>query len=258
MKRAKEFVFKLLSYFRVYPHIFFTFNAFKIYEFKELIRGISFSKDEVILDIGCGSGLQAMLIGKKCKKVIGIDISEKVVSAAQLRAQCVKGTVNSEFRCIELKNAGFEDEYFDKIFSVCVIEHIPNYVEILKEAYRILKKDGQMIFSVDALETIKDKKLIEKHKKEHFVYKYFRREELRTILEEIGFKEVNIYPIFKSDFAKKRFIKRFCNRTIYNYLRRRFKYGYPTSILAYFILRYNEYHCAEKNEGLFLIAKCSK
>lgn len=59
-----------------------------------------------------------------------------------------------------------------------MIEHISNYVEVLREAYRILKKDGQMIFSVDCLESIEDNELLEKHKKEHYVEKYFKREEL--------------------------------------------------------------------------------
>ena len=46
-----------------------------------------------------------------------------------------------------------------------------------------------MIFSVDTLEAIEDKELVEKHKKEHFVKKYFKKEELKTILEEIGFEK---------------------------------------------------------------------
>lgn len=252
IKIIKRLIFRILIYFRLYPPISFTFVPFKIYEFIELQRGIEFSKEELILDIGCSEGLQTMLLGERCKKIIGIDISEKAVATANYLSPYIsksKKRFNSEFHCIKIENAGFENEYFDKIFSICVIEHIPNYIEVLKEAYRILKKDGQMTFSVDALETIEDNKLLEKHKREHFVAKYFKKDELKTILEEIGFNRVDIYPIFKSDFAKKLFIKGINND---------FHYGHLRSILAFYLLRYKEKRCVDEDKGIFLIAKCCK
>ena len=247
--RIKRTFLRILIYFRLYPHIFFSFQPFKIYEFKELLKGIEFSRDELILDIGCGRGLQAVLLGKRCKKVVGVDTSEKAVTPAKLKSRYMKKRINAEFYCMKIKDAEFENEYFDKIFSICVLEHIPNYVEVLGEAHRILKKDGQMIFSVDCLETIEDNKLLEKHKKEHRVESYFEKEELKTILEEIGFNRIEIYPTFKSDFAKKLFIKGIFNK---------FHYGYLRSILAYFILKYREKHCADENKGIVLIVKCYK
>jgi hypothetical protein len=86
-----------------------------------------------------------------------------------------------------------------------------------------------LIFSVDALETIKDKKLIEKHKKEHFVERYFRAKELKTILGEIGFREINIYPIFRSIFANRLFIEGINNNFQYGY-------SYLRLILTFFFL----------------------
>lgn len=252
MKIIKILIFRILIYFRLYPHIFFSFMPFKIYEFIELQRGIEFSRDELILDIGCGGGLQTILLGERCKKIIGIEISEKAVATAKYLSQYIsksKKRFNSEFRCVKIEDAGFESEEFDKIFSICVIEHIPNYAEVLKEAYRILKKDGQMLFSVDSLETIEDNKLLEKHKREHFVEKYFKKEELKTLLEEIGFRNIDIYPIFKSEFAKKFFSKGINNNFHYDHLR---------AILAFYLLRYKEKRCVDEDKGIFLIAKCYK
>lgn len=79
MKIIRRVILKLTAiYFRLYPHIFFTLNHFKIYEFKELLKEHKFSGKELILDLGCGAGLQTMLIGKRYKKVIGIYVSEKL------------------------------------------------------------------------------------------------------------------------------------------------------------------------------------
>jgi len=245
----KECILRILVYFRLYPNIFFTFLPFKIYEFKELLKGIIFSRDELILDIGCGRGLQTMLLGKRCKKIIGIDISEQDINVAKRRSLYMKKRIDSEFYRVRIEDAKFQNEYFDKIFSVCVIEHISNYVEVLIEAYRILKKDGQMIFSVDSLETTEDNEILEKHKKDHLVEHYFNKEELKTLLEKIGFNRINIYPIFKSNFAKRIFIKGIING---------FACGYLRSILAYYILKHKEKYYANENKGIFLIVKCYK
>lgn len=42
----------------------------------------------------------------------------------------------------------FEDNYFDAIFSSEVLEHVENIDEILRELYRVLKKDSYMLVTV--------------------------------------------------------------------------------------------------------------
>ena len=64
----KKLILRILIYFRLYPHIFFTFMPFKIFEFKELQKGIKFSNAELILDIGCGGGFQTMLLERHAKR----------------------------------------------------------------------------------------------------------------------------------------------------------------------------------------------
>ena len=248
--KIKSELFSILKsiYLRI-SNIFFSFHPFKIYEFKELLRGVSFSTDDLILDIGCGDGLLTILLGKRCKKVIGIDISKRSVAKAMLRSWYMKRNINSEFRLVKIEDAGFKDEYFDKIFSICVLEHISNYVTVLKEMFRVLKKEGQLIFSVDSLETIQDKNLIDCHKKKHRVEHYFKKDDLKTILKEIGFKRIIIYPICKGNYANKLFIKG---------IKSNFKFGYFFSILDYFLIKNKESHCNDVNKGIFLIAKCYK
>lgn len=237
-----------LTALEVFPNIFFTFIPFKIFEYKELLKGVKFSKDDIVLDIGCGNGLQTALLAKNCAKVIGIDVSEKDITFAKTYL-CHNRNINVELLNVRLEDAKFVNETFDKIFSICVIEHIDNYREVLKESYRILKINGQMIFSVDSLENIEDKGLIEEHKKIYSVVKYFRIKELKEILTEIGFSKIDIYPIFRSNYAKKKFIRGIKNN---------FKYGYLRSILSYFLLLYKEKTCPNIDKGLFIVAKCYK
>ena len=151
--------------------------------------------------------METLLIGKKCDKIYGIDIFKENLIQAKIKSQIFRNKINSEFKSTTLENAGFKQETFDKIFSICVLEHIFNYNEVLKESYRILKKKGQLIFSFDSLENIDDIKFTSYHQNKFSVKNYFSKEELRDRLKQIGFKKVKIYPIYKSNYAKKRFIK---------------------------------------------------
>jgi hypothetical protein len=57
MKIIEELILRMLIHFKLYPNIFLTFMPFKIYEFKEIQKGIKFLRDDLILDIGCANGL---------------------------------------------------------------------------------------------------------------------------------------------------------------------------------------------------------
>jgi SAM-dependent methyltransferase len=52
--------------------------------------------------------------------------------------------VNNE----DLTNISFENDQFDFVISLEVLEHIPNYKQALKEIFRILKKNGNFILSI--------------------------------------------------------------------------------------------------------------
>ncbi|MBI4095129.1 MAG: class I SAM-dependent methyltransferase [Candidatus Liptonbacteria bacterium] len=94
-----------------------------------------------LLDIGCGSG-QFMSSMKRVgwTEVVGIDFSERAVGVAKKRGlDAHVGTVG------ELR---FPDSHFDAITMHHVFEHLPDPKEMLSEAKRILKDDGEVIITV--------------------------------------------------------------------------------------------------------------
>jgi len=244
---SKRIVKKVSSRTGLYPSTFFLSNALKVFEFKELLKDASIKETDIVLDIGCGRGLQTIMIGKKCKKIIGVDMSKEAVVGARQLASYVP-SVNAEFFCSDARLMKFPISYFDKIFSICVLEHIPNYALVLKECYRILKEGGQLVFSVDSLETIQDVDLIRKHRQDNGVHQYFRSDALYDILDEIGFCQINIHAILRSCFARKLFIKGIKNG---------FRFGYIGSSLQYPMLVRAE-RSSEEKKGIFLVAKCGK
>ena len=242
-------IIKILSVLRLFPIRYFLLsNSFKFFEYNELMKKVQISKDDVILDFGCGGGLNTLLIGKKCKKIIGLDINYQSIYNAKNLSDCTK-QIKSEFICAKLEEAAFTKNLFDKIFSFCVIEHVEDFDSTVKEIFRILKPGGQFIFSVDSLSTIKNDEIINKHKKDHYVKKYFKSDELKDSLSQHRFKKIEIYPIFRSDYSRDLFI---------DGINTQFKVNKIRSIINYYILKLSEQKTKNNNEGIFLLIKCVK
>jgi arsenite methyltransferase len=109
-----------------------------------------------ILDLGSGSGrdcyLLAQLVGSQ-GRVVGVDMTIEQLNVARqyldFHAEQF-GYANVEFHQGYIENLaalGFADESFDVIISNCVINLSPDKDSVLREAYRLLKKGGEMYFS---------------------------------------------------------------------------------------------------------------
>jgi len=198
----KQTLLKTLIPFGLYPHIRFTYSPFKILEFQALMDRVDFRGDERVLDIGCGDGLQTFLIGQQTGPITGIDLNTTFIEQARVYAAKLHPRAEADFLDQPLEAVGFPDDHFDLIFSVCVIEHIPNYEEVLRECYRTLKPGGRILFTVDTLETISDPDLVSKHRADHHVVQYFRPDTLHTLLEGMGFTDLDMETLFRSGLAR--------------------------------------------------------
>ncbi|MFO7890236.1 MAG: class I SAM-dependent methyltransferase [bacterium] len=237
---------KLLYSSRFFPNIYVTGSPFKIYEYHSLLRFTRFSGNELILDLGCGSGLQTCLLAKKSSKVFGLDVGD--LTKAEAKAHRLENKLNIQFINTRLQDAPFSNGMFDKIFSFCVIEHIPEYLEILQLCHSLLKKGGELIISVDSLAGI-PADLKNRHARQHAVSHYFRYEELKDLLTELTFREVRIKPMFCSKLAHTWFRKG---------ILKGFSYGIKKAIMMWLAMSIFEFFCCKRKEGIFLTAHCRK
>ena len=106
----------------------------------------------------------------------------------------------------------FRDASFDHVFSFCVLEHILDLEDVLKELARVLKPGGGLHVSVDSLANISDPDLLRKHKQDHFVVRYFGCESLKRTVQDAGFEVDRIFPILKSEYARLEFEQRIQRR----------------------------------------------
>ncbi|MDD4013841.1 MAG: methyltransferase domain-containing protein [Candidatus Omnitrophica bacterium] len=88
-----------------------------------------------VLEVGCGKGRFTGALSEKGARCTGVDISSELLAEAR---RINKGT----YLKASAVNLPFEEGTFDYVFSVEVIEHIPDMEKMFREAGRVLKKDG--------------------------------------------------------------------------------------------------------------------
>ena len=121
-------------------------------------------KGMVVLDLGSGAGFDCFLAAKKAGKsgkVIGVDMTEKMIRKARQNAKKY-GFANVEFRLGEIEELPVDDKSIDVIISNCVINLSPDKQMVFDEAYRVLKKGGEMFVS----DIVLLKELSEAHRKD--------------------------------------------------------------------------------------------
>jgi 2-polyprenyl-6-hydroxyphenyl methylase/3-demethylubiquinone-9 3-methyltransferase len=99
-------------------------------------------KAKIVLDIGCGEGELLSIFSKLGLKVWGVDISSYAVKKAQKRlGKCI-------FQIDITKNKlPFDNDFFDIVCGVDIIEHLDNCDNLFREASRVLKEGGLLFLT---------------------------------------------------------------------------------------------------------------
>ena len=156
---------------------------------------VELKKGEVVLDLGCGAGLDlyfyAKAIGEK-GKVYGLDIAEDMVSKANRNMELV-GVKNAEIAAGESDKLSFNDNFFDVVASNGIYNLSPNKEAVMKEVYRVLKPGGRIVFC----EIVLKEPLSEDERKSHS--DWFRciggalvEKDFLALMEKTGFKNIKV------------------------------------------------------------------
>ena len=143
------------------------------------VSHLDISKDDVILDIGCGGGVNVeRFLQMTENKVYGLDYSEIAVEkSTKLNQDAI-----DEGRCEVIQGSvselPFEDNTFDIVTGFETVYFWPDFVNDCKEVRRVLKDDGIMFICNEAI-------LIDL-----LDMKIFSEDEFDEYLREAGFSDI--------------------------------------------------------------------
>ena len=173
------------------PYNMFFERPAMIEEFPELIG-------KNVLDAGAAAGWYSSYFVDHGSNVTAIDISDNMLRMLKKRL----GDKVVAIKC-DLNNglSFLQDDNFDFVMSSLTLDYIENWDNIMKEFYRVLKKDGILLFSVE-------------HPYDNFsanhIDTYFQTINMEHIYEDFGERvsvwfykrplEAMINPVIKSGF----------------------------------------------------------
>lgn len=170
----------------------------------EMVQATHLSGHEKVLDAGCGTGHTALYFARHVAQVVGVDLSEAMLTQADSLAG-ERGISNVQFRRADVEDLPFPDASFDLVTTRYSAHHWPRPLTALREFRRVLRPGGRLLLGdvvsfddptldthFQAVELLRDSS----HVRDHTVAEWL------TLLETAGFRaEVAHTWEIRIDFA---------------------------------------------------------
>ena len=154
------------------------------------LKHLDIKKEDMILDIGCGGGININRMAKTAKKVYGVDYS---IESVKLSRQVNQDYINEgKVEVLEANVASlpFEDETFDIVTAFETVYFWPDIEKSFGEVKRVLKPGG--IFLI-GLESNGSNNLPMKISEKLINMTVYNDEEITTFLENNDYSEITVY-----------------------------------------------------------------
>src|SRR5437588_4315140 len=147
----------------------------------------------VVADLGSGEGLLSELLARRCKKVIAVDNSEKIVAFGAAKAK-KNNLKNLEFRLGNLQNPPVDPESVDLVILSQALHHAEDPARAIAATHKILRAGGQLLILDLARHNFqKARELYGDH------WLGFAESDLHRWLEEAGFKKIEINIVAREE-----------------------------------------------------------
>lgn len=147
----------------------------------------------VVADLGSGEGLLSELLARRCRKVIAVDNSEKIVAFGAAKAKRA-GLKNLEFRLGDLQEPPIEPQSVDLAVLSQALHHAADPAKAIKAVSRIVRPGGQVMI-LDLLQ--------HNFEKAHELYGDqwlgFLESDLHQWLEQAGFRKIEITVVAREE-----------------------------------------------------------
>ncbi|KAF3981482.1 MAG: malonyl-ACP O-methyltransferase BioC [Methylococcales symbiont of Hymedesmia sp. n. MRB-2018] len=148
--------------------------------------------NEQVIDLGCGTGflMQQLMSTESAKQMIAIDIAHSMLYIARRK---LKHLNNIQFICADAEKLPLPMATVDKIVSNLALQWCVDLNTVFQDFKRVLKADGQLLFSTFGAETLQELKQSWAQVDKHIhVNKFYKETNIRLFLKETGFKNIQI------------------------------------------------------------------
>lgn len=101
--------------------------------------------DPLVLDLACGMGVHGLAWTERGARVVGMDFDQPLLAAARGKADQVATGGRMKWLSGNARRLPFAPNAFDVVFCNSLLEHVPQWREVLAEMSRVLKPGGVVI-----------------------------------------------------------------------------------------------------------------
>jgi ArsR family transcriptional regulator len=148
----------------------------------------------VIADLGCGTGPLTATLAPFVRRVVAVDASRAMLSAARRR---LEGVANVDLRQGELEALPLEPREVDAAVMSLVLHHIAEPAKALGEAARVLRPGGRLVV-IDMMPHDRE----EYRQQMGHVWQGFSPEQMTAWLSAAGFERARYTPLPADGDAK--------------------------------------------------------
>lgn len=177
---------------RVYKYYDNFMKTFRLYKEKEILQALDLKGNEIILDIGGGTGYIANELSYHCDKVFVLDESERMLSQVRKRDNVIPMVG-------EATSTSLEKGSVDIVLLTDVVHHIKDQEALIREVNRVLNRHGKVLVMDFERSHIKTKVI---HLFEHLLFGrlYFKTytevfDLLKRYFKVVRFKKMGCYFI---------------------------------------------------------------
>lgn len=104
------------------------------------LLGLTDFRNKLVLDAGCGEGMDSAILGSFGNRLVGIELSPKV--ACQAKALAKQSGASVEVIIADLESMPLCSDAFDAVYSGWVLHHFKDLGLVSTEISRVLKPSG--------------------------------------------------------------------------------------------------------------------
>ena len=154
------------------------------------LKHLNISPDDIVLDIGCGGGMNINRMAQTAKKVYGVDYSIESVNLSKEVNEDLIREGRVEVHEGDVMDLPFDDDTFDIVTAFETVYFWPDIIKSFGEVKRVLKPGGMFLIGCESNGT------------NHLAMKFFDKviditfyedKDLREFLGNNDFKDITVY-----------------------------------------------------------------